>query len=544
MNVNGLIHPITVKELRDANGPYFSIVAGRRRIAAAYLLGWNEIACNVLEPHEEDKAEAISGSENINRLAMHPLDEAAIFQKLVKSGASIESLARRYDRPKHAIWQRLQLLGLNDVIKDYFRRGKISLHAAAMLKGLDPKQQEKFVLEYRSTSYIVNDYEGEIPQYEIESFINKQNHDRLYKHIAGKECASCAKRTFYTDKGLFPELDSSGDFCLDHGCYLERVNKLVFKKIKSIEKKSPEHKGACIVTHNSEFKKAFVKTVSEGGAGYEVKNYKYGFTMATSKMANNFMPCIEVYFDKGEFLMNPMWYKEPQKEKQGKEKSGFAPAVKLLGLPKDEAAKAVEAFEGSKKTTSYKFNEDVMERVYLRAVEYKAQQGGNDKDIVFLLKNLFENFAQEGKKKICKLFNVSEDPEEIKKLPLFKLFAFLNACLMGGYNVPVVEDVLKGKPNEFVEWAGVPMDKLKLWYQEEIRALMPKPEASGKEGKGKQAKKESKKKNKGVQKCRVCGCTDDDCSGCIEKTGEPCHCVEDDLCSACVGELPDSPEAA
>jgi hypothetical protein len=35
--------------------------------------------------------------------------------------------------------------------------------------------------------------------------------------------------------------------------------------------------------------------------------------------------------------------------------------------------------------------------------------------------------------------------------------------------------------------------------------------------------------------CRVCGCTDDDCSGCVERTGEPCHWVEPDLCSACVG---------
>jgi hypothetical protein len=34
--------------------------------------------------------------------------------------------------------------------------------------------------------------------------------------------------------------------------------------------------------------------------------------------------------------------------------------------------------------------------------------------------------------------------------------------------------------------------------------------------------------------CRICGCTDDDCRQCIEKTGSPCHWVEEDLCSACV----------
>ncbi len=40
--------------------------------------------------------------------------------------------------------------------------------------------------------------------------------------------------------------------------------------------------------------------------------------------------------------------------------------------------------------------------------------------------------------------------------------------------------------------------------------------------------------NKVQRRCRVCGCTEDDCSQCIEKTGEPCHWVDADLCSACV----------
>ena len=35
------------------------------------------------------------------------------------------------------------------------------------------------------------------------------------------------------------------------------------------------------------------------------------------------------------------------------------------------------------------------------------------------------------------------------------------------------------------------------------------------------------------RKCRVCGCTDGDCRQCVEKTGNPCHWVESDLCSAC-----------
>ena len=39
-----------------------------------------------------------------------------------------------------------------------------------------------------------------------------------------------------------------------------------------------------------------------------------------------------------------------------------------------------------------------------------------------------------------------------------------------------------------------------------------------------------------VRRCRICGCSDDDCLECIECTGEPCRWVEDDLCSACAAE--------
>lgn len=36
-----------------------------------------------------------------------------------------------------------------------------------------------------------------------------------------------------------------------------------------------------------------------------------------------------------------------------------------------------------------------------------------------------------------------------------------------------------------------------------------------------------------VRSCRVCSCTDYDCSGCIARTGRPCFWVGPRLCSAC-----------
>lgn len=36
------------------------------------------------------------------------------------------------------------------------------------------------------------------------------------------------------------------------------------------------------------------------------------------------------------------------------------------------------------------------------------------------------------------------------------------------------------------------------------------------------------------RRCRICGCVQDQCDKCVEKTGDACHWVEDDLCSSCV----------
>lgn len=44
-----------------------------------------------------------------------------------------------------------------------------------------------------------------------------------------------------------------------------------------------------------------------------------------------------------------------------------------------------------------------------------------------------------------------------------------------------------------------------------------------------------------IRRCRVCGCTDDDCSQCIAAQGYPCHWIEDDLCSRCASEMDKDP---
>ncbi|MDR1239189.1 MAG: ParB/RepB/Spo0J family partition protein, partial [Treponema sp.] len=151
---NGLINPITVKaHLNMEEELEYEVTAGRRRLAAVKLLGWKEIPARILEGDETERAGEIALSENVNRLAMHPLDEAVYFKRLLENGEAIQNIAKRSDRKVPEIYQRVRLLSLELPVQEIFKMGLISLAAAAMLADLDADQQALFVDKKKSVNY-------------------------------------------------------------------------------------------------------------------------------------------------------------------------------------------------------------------------------------------------------------------------------------------------------------------------------------------------------------------------------------------------------
>lgn len=76
-------------------------------------------------------------------------------------------------------------------------------------------------------------------------------------------------------------------------------------------------------------------------------------------------------------------------------------------------------------------------------------------------------------------------------------------------------------------------DKLGPFYPSQITTISPDEIPLTEQWKGETP--EVKKAQE--QRCRECGCTNHDCRQCIQRTGVPCHWVEDDLCSACKPEI-------
>lgn len=128
---HGLLQGLSVVEI--AGGKY-QVSAGGRRLAALKLLlnrksitSDFEVPCQVIPA---DLAEEASLAENVQRVAMHPLDEVEAFGRLAADGQTGDAIAARFGASVRHVRQRLALSALSPTLKDAFRKGELGLDAA------------------------------------------------------------------------------------------------------------------------------------------------------------------------------------------------------------------------------------------------------------------------------------------------------------------------------------------------------------------------------------------------------------------------------
>lgn len=166
----GILQPIVVREL---GGDRFELVAGERRWRAAKLAGLTRIPVVVRRTSDEDLLkEALI--ENIHRVQLNPLEEAAAYQQLLEDfGVSQEELATRIGRSRPTISNALRLLGLPGSIQRKVAAGVLSAGHAKALLALERREDQERVAErivqeglsVRATEELVRvRYRGEEPE--------------------------------------------------------------------------------------------------------------------------------------------------------------------------------------------------------------------------------------------------------------------------------------------------------------------------------------------------------------------------------------------
>ena len=138
---HGVLQPILVRPL----GPNtYQIVAGERRWRASRLAGLDTIPA-LIEDIDDDTALEISIIENLQREDISPLDEAAMYDRMVRDhGYSIRKLADKLGKDKGYLENRLRLADAPDEIRQLVSLRKDTLsHAYELMKVDDPKKRKR-----------------------------------------------------------------------------------------------------------------------------------------------------------------------------------------------------------------------------------------------------------------------------------------------------------------------------------------------------------------------------------------------------------------
>jgi len=254
----GLINPITVRKSTDSTFAY-TIIAGRRRIEAAILLDWTEIDAVVYEADEaaDDSYFAhIALAENVNRLDLHPLDEGAQYERLLKAGYTLDDLAAYFDRSISHIYQRMKLCDLIDEVQDLFRGGHIKISAAAKIASLPKRVQKQIYQAFPNTRMHDSATENIIDRVIGQTM-------RMSLYFQCEECERCTKkRTHYGNSLLFPEYSDQSDYCMDSRCYEKNMKSFYQRNISEFLKNWGDAKAVYIYEEDKE-KAEYLRSILE-----------------------------------------------------------------------------------------------------------------------------------------------------------------------------------------------------------------------------------------------------------------------------------------
>jgi ParB/RepB/Spo0J family partition protein len=138
---HGVLQPILVRPLGENR---YQLIAGERRWRASREASLATIPA-LVEEIDDDTALEISIIENLQREDLSPLEEAAMYDRMIhEHGYSIRKLAEKLGKDKGYLENRLRLANAPDEVRELVSLRKDTLsHAYELLKVDDPKKRRK-----------------------------------------------------------------------------------------------------------------------------------------------------------------------------------------------------------------------------------------------------------------------------------------------------------------------------------------------------------------------------------------------------------------
>ena len=138
----GVLQPIIVRPLEGEPGR-FELIAGERRWRAAGIAGLATVPVLVQDSVNDRLSLEQAVVENLHRVDLHPLEEAAAYQQLIDEfDLTHEQVAQRVGKSRANITNTLRLLQLGEAAQSTLAQSQISAgHARSLLAISDPEAQ-------------------------------------------------------------------------------------------------------------------------------------------------------------------------------------------------------------------------------------------------------------------------------------------------------------------------------------------------------------------------------------------------------------------
>src|SRR5690348_13611594 len=250
---HGVLQPILVRPLPDGEAGMYELVAGARRFRASKLANRESIPATVRELTDAQALE-LQVIENVQRVDVHPLDEAQGYAALIQlqpNTYTVESIASRVGRSPAYVSGRLRLIQLIPEAKQAFYEDKLTVAHAFEVARLQPNDQRRALQEcfphHRNAGAILKDKRAEaVTVRELRGWVAREIHldltnapfdpqDEKLLPAAGA-CSRCPKQTG-SNPLLFPEIPRRASICTDRECYRAKVQALVQIQVKPLEEK-------------------------------------------------------------------------------------------------------------------------------------------------------------------------------------------------------------------------------------------------------------------------------------------------------------------
>lgn len=562
----------------------YELIAGERRWRAAAQAGLATIPAIVKDLSDREVLE-VQVIENDQRADVLPSERAAGYARLIEAGATIEELAKQIGKSVSTIRNILLLARLPESVRAALDTGIIPRSTAELIARVPGEQaREQAGREILAGRSWEKDADGKaIPftyrlakdhieinfQKELKGAPFSQSDKKLYPEAGS--CKDCPKRVGNLQK-LDPVAYAGGraDVCTDPACYRTKCERQISVTEKKAQREGyllyqgtvPPYGGApdgyvelsqrCYELDENITWDEAIKRASAAGPEMHVDHWiahnKDGKPLYFIREQDG----IDV-LDRAGLLPKPEPEKKSQPSLKQAAQSATTPTMQTWTPPPPKkpspyaigrkarelamrvlAAYATEQAEDME-TDTLGGQAEWVEALRLAVLGVCASLTAEYPEELNLLVNanikLIHTLDAEGER-IRDQYTLWANFIEQAKPP--QLLGFLVSAA-----TVFTLDIWSGSPDEpkHDEWKGwseaggrlldyAELDWRQLWDQAERELTTGKPADVAADLPAERT-------------CRECGCTEDNCDECLEKTGVPCHWVEDDLCSACADEEPE-----